>query len=559
MDNKYVPGTGPLGAKLMIIGEAPFYEELQAGKPFVGPSGRELDKLLREANINRSDCWITNACKYFVPANIGKEKIPFGVRAARSGINMTEQLEHLQNEINEIKPNCVLALGNSALKYVTGKDKIGNFRGSILHGMGVKVVGSYHPAHLLHGAKSSEIKGYWNRQVIIFDLKRALAQSQFPDLRLPVRNLEICTSSAQLADFRDKYRGQIPAVDIEAGGHCLPVCIGLAYNRSHGMCVPLWNTDGMCEMPDSDLIQCWLILDEILSSPVGVIGQNFNYDRDKIKRIGFMVRKIVSDTMYKAFAINPEFPKGLAFNTSIYTEEPYYKDEGMYEGTYRDLFLGCARDSCVTKEIDENMEADIDAIGQRKFYENYLMKLPDMYWKIEKQGFSIDTDSRDKLIRKYVAWDEKIRYRLFQLVGTEVNVNSNTRQIPYLLWEVLKLPRKDSTGEEALTELLNSPKTQENQTVVEILELILEGRRVRKTISTSILALPDYDGRLRTTYFPCLETGRSSTGQQEAPIRPSIELRDFEGKKKKRSLGFAFQTMTKHGDIGADVREMFLP
>ena len=63
-----------------------------------------------------------------------------------------------------------------------------------------------------------------------------------------------------------------------------------------------------------------------------IVGQNFNYDRDKIRRLGFAIRRIHSDTMLKAFAINPELPKGLAFLTTIYTREPFYKDEGMYEG-----------------------------------------------------------------------------------------------------------------------------------------------------------------------------------------------------------------------------------
>jgi DNA polymerase family A len=73
------------------------------------------------------------------------------------------------------------------------------------------------------------------------------------------------------------------------------------------------------------------------------------------------------------------------------------------------------------------------------------------------------------------------------------------------------------------------------------------------------MALPDYDGRMRTTYFPCLDTGRTSTGQQDPPIRPSVEVIDENGKKKHKVLGTAFQTMTKHGDIGADIRGMYVP
>src|SRR4030095_597998 len=160
MSNNYVPGIGPIGAKLLILGEAPALEEIQAGKPFKGASGRELDKLLKDAGINRNNCWITNVCKYYVPPNIGTKKIPFNVRAEQAGINIHEQLNELRNEINSIAPNCILALGGTALWALSGKTKITNYRGSILHGMGRKFVATYHPAHLLHQAKG-EIKGYW--------------------------------------------------------------------------------------------------------------------------------------------------------------------------------------------------------------------------------------------------------------------------------------------------------------------------------------------------------------------------------------------------------------
>jgi DNA polymerase I-like protein with 3'-5' exonuclease and polymerase domains len=230
----------------------------------------------------------------------------------------------------------------------------------------------------------------------------------------------------------------------------------------------------------------------------------------------------------------------------------------MYKGSISDLLKGCARDACVTYEVNENMDSDLDELGQRPFFQNFLMRLPDLCWSIERQGMRIDPGRRDALLRKYVEWDERLRYELFQLVGTEINVNSPT-QIAILLWDNLKLPRKPTTGEEDITELLNSPTAVKTPDKRKILELILEDRRVRKSISTYLMALPDYDGRMRTTYFPCLDTGRTSTGQQDPPIRPIVEVIDENGKKKNKVLGTAFQTMTKHGDIGADIRGMYIP
>jgi DNA polymerase I-like protein with 3'-5' exonuclease and polymerase domains/uracil-DNA glycosylase len=554
-DSKYIPGRGPLGAKLMILGDCPTERDVIAGKCL---TDRELDILLREAGINKSECWLTTVSKFHVPPNVGKKKIPFAIRAKNVGIDVQQQIMELQEEINGIKPNCILALGSTPLWALSGKTKINNYRGSILHGMGRKFVSSYNPAHLSWQASDVEFKGYWNRQIILFDFRRAKHQSSFAELIIPNRTLEICKSSYQLAEFRKRYDNRLKmSVDIEAGGSCLPICIGLALNKVHGMTVPLWNTDGISSIPDADMIQCWIILAEMLYEKE-IIGQNFNYDRDKIKRLGFIIRRLISDTMLKAHAINPELPKGLAFNTSLFTEEPFYKDEGMYQGSITDLLTGCARDACVTFEVDENMDSDLDEIGQRSFFENFLMKLPELYWAIEQQGFRIDTVERDALLHKYVEWDEKVRYELYGLVGTEVNVNS-PKQISSLLFDNFKLPLRAGTGEEEITALLNSQSAIKKPEHRKVCELILEGRRVRKSISTYLMAMPDFDGRMRTTYFPCLDTGRTSTGQQDPPIRPIIEVIDEHNKKKDKVLGIAFQTMTKHGDIGADIRGMYVP
>jgi len=289
-----------------------------------------------------------------------------------------------------------------------------------------------------------------------------------------------------------------------------------------------------------------------------IVGQNFNYDRDKLKRLGFAIQRIHSDTLLKAFAINPELPKGLAFLTSIYTREPYYKDEGMYEGELRDLFLGCARDSCVTLEIDEAMDADLDELGVRKFYENFLMKLPDFYLEIENNGFCVNAEKRDALIEKYIEWDERLSYELFEIAGIEVNVNSHL-QVHALLFDEWKLPRRMGVGEEELTALLNLKSGVKYPPHRAWIEKCLEQRRVRKTISTYLMAIPDYDGKMRTTCFMCLETGRTSTSQQNPPIRPLVDTVGNGKKTDMKVMGTAFQVFTKHGDIGGDVRSMYEP
>lgn len=549
---KYISGHGSISSKLVILTDCPSYQDTVNGRLF--SDSRDLDMLLKEAGIDKSSCWLTSVSKYSVPPNVGKKRTNFSDRAKEANIDINGQLAELQVELNSIQPNCILALGKNSLWALKGKYNINQFRGSILSNYGRKFIPTYNPAGLSMKADEVEFMGYWNKQVILFDMRRALAQSQFNELRLPNRTLQIAKNSYDLSNFYERYKNNSKlSVDIEAGGHCVPICIGLAFNKSYGLTVPLWNSDSISNIPDSDLVNIWTLLSQILMNH-DIIGQNFNYDRDKIKRLGFTIKHLLSDTMMKSFAINPELPKGLAFNTSIYTEEPFYKDEGMYEGKIDDLLTGCARDACVTYEIDENMEADLE--DQKEYYYNFLMQLPEFYLEIENTGFNIDPNRRDSLIKKYIKRDEEIRLELFQLTGEYINTNS-PKQVAELLYDKYKIRRGKGTSEEELTAILNLQSTT-NKDHRKVIELILEDRRVRKTVNTYMMALPDFDGKMKTTCFPALETGRSKNGMQGPPIRPLVEVIGEDGKKKKKELGMAFQTISKHGEFG-DIREMFIP
>lgn len=556
IQHRYVKAHGNAYAKIMVIGECPTTTETHCLT-----QNKELDLMLNEAGIAKSECWLSNVSKFFVPPNpkYGGKKIPFGVRAKNYNVDLEEQINELRNEIRSINPNVILALGNTALWALTGRTGIADYRGSILSGMGQKVIATYDPKGLSF-QESGEFTGYWNKHVILFDFIRARKQSDFRDILLPQRTLTIAKSSYQLQDFRNRYINHTrPSVDIEARGSGLPFCIGVAFTPKEGICMPLWNkgeTESLVKIPDTEMVEMWLIMSEILSQN-DVVGQNFKYDHDKIRRLGFDIRSLASDTMFKGFAASPELPKGLGFLTSIHTEEPFYKNEGMYEGKLEDLLLGCARDACVTKEVDLSLENDIEEIGVKDFYYNFIMQFHNFYLDMENEGFLVDSNRRDELFQKYITWSEQLNYELFQLNGTEINVNS-PKQVAILLFENFKIPRRAGTGEEEMTAILNMQTLKLTDAQRRTCEAILEKRRVDKTIGTYLAALPDYDGKMKSTFFPCLETGRSSSGQQDPPIRPTIEYIDGKGAKKKKVMGTAFQTITKHGDIGADIRSQYI-
>ena len=95
-----VPGIGSETPKFFIIGEAPGREEDKAGIPFVGTSGKRLNKLLALAHIDLNDCYVTNVCKCRPPSNRQPKK--------------SERLTcypWLKEELRLLKPKTIITLG----------------------------------------------------------------------------------------------------------------------------------------------------------------------------------------------------------------------------------------------------------------------------------------------------------------------------------------------------------------------------------------------------------------------------------------------------------------
>ena len=134
-----VPGEGPADARIMLIGEAPGWNEDQQGRPFIGAAGKFLEELLAAAGLKRSDVFITNVVKSRPPGN--RDPLPDEIAACAP---------FLQRQIDTIDPDVIVTLGRfSMAKWFPGE------RISRIHGQPKKegkrlIVPMYHPAAALH-------------------------------------------------------------------------------------------------------------------------------------------------------------------------------------------------------------------------------------------------------------------------------------------------------------------------------------------------------------------------------------------------------------------------
>lgn len=161
-------GEGPAKAKVLFVGEQPGDKEDLAGRPFVGPAGRLLDRCLEEAGVDRDLCYVTNAVKHF-------KFTPRGKRRIHSKPNTGEVQAcawWLAAELRLVRPKLTVALGATGLYSLLGRQaKVTRDRGTILQSPdGLPVLVTIHPSALLRTLNQPDAE--LNRARFVDDLKK---------------------------------------------------------------------------------------------------------------------------------------------------------------------------------------------------------------------------------------------------------------------------------------------------------------------------------------------------------------------------------------------------
>ena len=140
-------GEGPATARLMLVGEVPGDREDREGHPFVGPAGRELDRALEAAGIERGDLYVTNVVKHFKFEERGKRRIHQTPR--KNEIDAC--FPWLDTEIKLIRPVALVALGATAAKALFGAQfRLTQHRGELIESeLATVVAATIHPAAIV--------------------------------------------------------------------------------------------------------------------------------------------------------------------------------------------------------------------------------------------------------------------------------------------------------------------------------------------------------------------------------------------------------------------------
>jgi uracil-DNA glycosylase len=325
----------------MLVGEYPSLEDERVGLPFQGGSGMELNRMLHEVGIMRSECYTTNVLKTRPPegkvtAWVPMKKKDIGPQHSRLLNLMVTQEVHegyneLLTEINMVQPNIIVAFGNLACWALTGNWSALKWRGSLLGGGEFpKVIPTIHPAGVLR---------QWDmRGIVLNDLRRvkrhmtSRVYDNIPKWNFTTRpSIEQVTTTIQMLMEKAKTQAELwLEFDLETFITTKHIrCAGISWSRTEAICIPF--TDGhenYWGSADEEAYVVYLLYKLLTHPHVRVRGQNLLFDCQYTYRYWHFIPNVAHDTMISQHSCFAALPKSLDFLASMYADYyTYWKDD----------------------------------------------------------------------------------------------------------------------------------------------------------------------------------------------------------------------------------------
>lgn len=499
----FVPACGPAEAKIALVGTQPGRIEVMNRRPFYNQSGNLLKQLLIKAGINPSECYQTYVLKDYDRPLDGYIKEPKtrlqSPQWLGRGQEFVEVLEEELLSLSNLK--LIILIGNVPLAAVLKRWGVNKWRGSLLKVFpNVIALPIYDPETVFFGQTE-------NRFLILNDLNRAKAYLNGNlklDSNTVVTNPSFDTIQSFLRQmYEDGNKGDLIAFDIEIKNLELN-CISFA-SSSCCISVPLVNASGDIWNP---LEEMWIMkaVAHILQSPtIRKVGQNLVFDTHFLLRKYGIRTQNIDDSMLAHHTLFPQLPKGLDMITSLYTTQPYYKDEGKEwmrgKGTYEKLWTYNGLDSIVAAQAFKKITKDLIKQDNIKAYERQLSILQPCCYMMER-GIRVDKakleESREMMRAEAMAARKEL-----SLIAPGLNLNS-PKQMQDYFYGKLKIPpyknkqHKISVDVEALKRIARKGIKGSKEA-----RLILDIKKREKLISTYLEDIKfDADNRVRCSYNP---------------------------------------------------------
>lgn len=586
-----VLGHGNSNPAVVLVADYPQGEDLTTNYAISGYKQNQIRTFCRAAGLNYEGFYTTCLIKDKLPdikqlgCNIPKRVLSDSDLAKLyNEKTVPAYSEIFLNEIRTLQPNLIVPLGEISFQFLTGLWGIRKFRGSILKLNPIHQIGKYTKILPIMGPYPYLMKEYnlkFLTQIDFNKIKKWAGEDAIPD---DTFRIWIAKSYTELRAFIDRCYPLAAAKKIQEGGFLvfdiesymnIPTCISFCFDGFESCCVPLLDF----AIPFEQRVLMMGLVAKLLNSPIPKVNQNVKYDWKTMERWGFRAANVCGDTMLASSTLYCEFPKNLGFLTSIYTDIPYFKDEGRQfdpsQHKKEQFYLYNAKDSLATHQIYTKQIPELSELGVEGIYGKLIQLMP-IYRKMEDRGIRVSEERRNQLSNKYWFLFNAHCLTLCRLANI---IKFNPLSAPAcskLVFDELgytKIRGVEGTDEESLNMLMAFGQSRHCSTILgkAILQEIIYCRKLHKIIE--ILELDVYpDGRFRCEFnLTGTVTGRTSAGKTTDYFL-SFE-RDSKGRQKIvksangriPTLGHSLQTIGKHGfringeEYGTDIRDIYVP
>lgn len=482
--------------RLAVVGEGPGENEIREQRPFVGKSGKMLERGLATIGLQRSDVHWTNAT--LCPCN--PQELKDAAKCCRP---------RLQAELRALDAETVIVpVGGFALRGTIPEQHPGgilDWRGAVTRdAVGHYVLPTIHPAFAMRAPA-------W-RPVLEADFDRVgrVTRDGFTapeDEGGPLARIKIATTPAEVADLLARLGGEV-AIDVET--------VGLGPTRTELVCLAIADVNLSVVIPwasQGGTVQHWVngqrskVLDAIndcLASRITVTHNGPAFDHIVLKRYGIRWKRW-DDTLLMAHATHSHFKKSLGFNAQLYLDVPPWKTWDHAE-TIHDLHIYNGRDSLYTARLAVELRAALEGTDQLGVYDSDKVTAA-LCTRLQEVGFAFDAERAAVLAARLAEREKEIEAEACAFIGRAINLLSPI-QLGDAFFRDFGAPwlfLSDKTGKPSLgVDTLRAFAARSEPNISGLARLVIEYRRcrkVRKTYLENVVRDLGPDGRVHATWL----------------------------------------------------------
>ena len=494
-NNAYCPSDGPRKAELVMIGEAPGYNEVKQQLPFIGASGQLLNMILEHNGFDRSDIFVTNTVLCQPEKNANPPAA--AVKACK---------KRLHREVNGRDPKTIVALGNFASRSVLSTSegitslRIGPSKRSADY-PGVRIIPTFHPAASLYNSSTFPD--------IVTDFKKIGRPDVSSDWSEP--EYIVLNSGNGVTGLKELLkRGCIPiSVDIEIG---IDKDLDAVHPDEYNMlCVGIGYEPGKVLVLDEDSLQREDVRDtlRIVLEQNKIIAHNGKFDLRGLMYITTEAR-LWFDTMLASYVTDERRGiHSLEYNAIERLGSPSWKnDVAGYLGTNKNyaniprkvLYKYNAFDVHNTYMLWLHFEKELDT--EQRGLHDHLVEASNMLMFVEHNGLGVDIDYLDELTEEYIKILIDLKLDLQDQVNDAAYNPNSWQQVTVVLQEVFNT-KVSNTQAGTLTDLMERAARQGNDNLFHFLYTHLEYKKESKAYGTYVKGTRKrlYKSRVHSTYM----------------------------------------------------------